>query len=124
MQILVDVTLKDRLPKQCEEWNTQKEYIRDLFMREQKKRESDMDRDIANTEGSLQHTLREEVVDHVIGLFPYVVINHFLTKRSRRHSPDTGHWIAMGSLPVYRCTTRARELKVRTQNGQLLRCDS
>ncbi len=52
-----------------------KQDIRDIFMREQTRSKSAVAQDVANTEGSLRRALREEVVDHVICLFPYVVFN-------------------------------------------------
>jgi hypothetical protein len=38
--------------------------------------ESAVARDIANMEARLQHVLREEVVDHVISIFPYVLCQY------------------------------------------------
>ncbi len=42
-----------------------------MFLREQTRRKNAIVRDIASTEGSLGHALREEVINHVIGLYPY-----------------------------------------------------
>jgi hypothetical protein len=72
MQTLVTVALGDRFPEQCKEWRAMKQDIRGIFMREQMRRKCVVSQDLANTEGSLRRALREGVVDHVIGLFPYV----------------------------------------------------
>ena len=71
-QTLVNVALGDLFPEQCKEWRAVKQDIRDIFMREQTTRKSAIVRDLANTEGSLRRALREDVVNHVISLFPYV----------------------------------------------------
>ena len=73
VQALINVALLDIFPEQCKEWRAVKQDIRDVFMREQTKRKSAVFQDIVNTEGSLRRALREEVVDHVTNLFPYVV---------------------------------------------------
>ncbi|KAH9026661.1 hypothetical protein EDB84DRAFT_1589144 [Lactarius hengduanensis] len=70
VQNLVHVALRDLFPRQCEEWHDIKQYIHEIFMQERKEKKSAIARDIANTENSLRHALREEVVDHVIGGFP------------------------------------------------------
>ncbi|KAH9027877.1 hypothetical protein EDB85DRAFT_1892774 [Lactarius pseudohatsudake] len=70
VQTLVDVALGDLHPEQCNEWLSSSQHIRDQFMQEKTKRKSAIARDIANAEDSLQRALREEVVDHVINLFP------------------------------------------------------
>jgi hypothetical protein len=64
MQSLVDVALGDLFPEQCEEWFSIRQYIHEVFIREKKERKSVVARDLANAEDSLQHALREEVVDH------------------------------------------------------------
>ncbi|KAH9016242.1 hypothetical protein EDB85DRAFT_1898280 [Lactarius pseudohatsudake] len=69
-RIWSDVALRDLFPRQCEEWHDIKQYIHEIFMQERKEKKSAIARDIANTENSLRHALREEVVDHVIGSFP------------------------------------------------------
>ncbi|KAI9453856.1 hypothetical protein BJY52DRAFT_1189313 [Lactarius psammicola] len=70
VQSLVNVALSDLFPEQCKDWRAMKQDIRDVFMREQTKRKSAVAQNIASTEGSLRRALREEVVDHVISLFP------------------------------------------------------
>ncbi|KAH9027352.1 hypothetical protein EDB84DRAFT_1500330 [Lactarius hengduanensis] len=70
VQTLVDVALGGLHPEQCNEWLSSSQHIRDQFMQEKTKRKSPIARDIANAENFLQRALREEVVDHVINLFP------------------------------------------------------
>lgn len=73
VQTLVDVALWDLIPEKCIEWLALKRDICHIFMREQMTRKTAVARDIADAEGMLQRALREEVVDHVIKLFPYVI---------------------------------------------------
>ncbi len=113
---LVDVALGGLHPEQCNEWLSLSQDIRDLFMQEKRKRKSAIARDITNTEDSLQRALREEVVDHVINLFPYVVLNHALIK-CRERSPDADHWVAMGSLRTCKSMAQAWKSKVGTLAG-------
>lgn len=72
MQSLVDVALGTLFPEQCAEWLSLKQCIHHNFMRERTEKESAVARDIAKMEVPLQHALREEVVGHVISIFPYV----------------------------------------------------
>jgi hypothetical protein len=84
VQTLVNVALWDLFPEQCKEWRAVKQDIRDIFMREQTRRKSAVVLDVANAEGSPCRALREEVVDHVISLFPYVVCK----ASNNAHGPD------------------------------------
>lgn len=70
VQSLVNIALWDLFPEKCKEWRAVKQDIRDIFVREQTRRKSAIIRDIANAEGSLRRALREEIVAHVINLFP------------------------------------------------------
>jgi F0F1-type ATP synthase membrane subunit b/b' len=81
VQTLVNVALWDLFPEQCKELRAIKQDIRDIFSREQTRRISAVAQDIDNTEVPLRRALREEVVDYVIKLFPYVVVG-FPTKRT------------------------------------------
>src|SRR6266702_1928186 len=80
VQTLVDIALGGLFPKQCEEWHVRKQYIHEIFMRERREKKSAVARDLADPEDSLQHALRQEVVDHVIKIFPYVLIQSYLDK--------------------------------------------
>ncbi|KAH8993667.1 hypothetical protein EDB83DRAFT_2304539 [Lactarius deliciosus] len=70
VQNLVHVALGDLFPRQCEGWYDIKRYIHEIFMQERREKKRAIVREIVNTENDLQHALREEVVDHVIGSFP------------------------------------------------------
>ena len=70
VQTLVRVALGDLFPRQCKEWHVTKQYTHEIFMREQRKKQSAVARDLGDTEGSMQRALRDEVVDHVISIFP------------------------------------------------------
>ena len=75
VQNLVDVALGELFPELYEEWLSIKQYIHKIFLQERTRKESAVVSDIANTRGSLQHALREEVVGHVINIFPYVLFS-------------------------------------------------
>jgi len=83
VQHLVDAALGDLFPKKYEEWLDIKQYIRDVFLRQRREKESAVTRDIADTENSLQHALREEVIDHVISIFPYVLFRSYLDRMQK-----------------------------------------
>ncbi|KAF8267054.1 hypothetical protein EI94DRAFT_1830340 [Lactarius quietus] len=70
LQTLVREALEDLFPKQCKDWHVRKQHIREIFMQERREKSSAVARDLADTEGSLQHALREKVVDHVVGIYP------------------------------------------------------
>ena len=74
VQTLVDLALGNLFPEQCKEWHVIKQQIHEIFMQERREKESAFTRDIVNTKDAVQNALRQEVVDHVIGIFPYVVI--------------------------------------------------
>ena len=83
VQILVDLALRSLHQEQCDEWLSTTQFIRDEFTRERKERKNIVVRDVAGTEDSLRHVLREAVVDHVIGIFPYVVIQSYLNQTQK-----------------------------------------
>ena len=89
VQALVDIELKNLHPEQCDEWLSNSQFIRDEFTRERKERKNVVVRNVAGTEDSLRHVLREAVVDHVIGIFPYVVIQSYLNE-TQKIFLDTG----------------------------------
>ena len=72
MQTLVDVALGGLLPEQCNERVSSNQYVRETFLRERRERKGSDSRDMADKE--LQRVLREVVVNHVISVFPYVLI--------------------------------------------------
>ena len=72
MKELIEVALGDHFPGQCEDWLSVKGYLHEVFKREREERKSAAARRLADSEESLQHALREEVVHRVIGFFPYV----------------------------------------------------
>lgn len=83
VQTLVDLALGNLLPGICNEWLSLSQDIHDAFMREQREKKSVIVRDIASAKDSVQHALREEVIQHVIGIFPYVVIQSCLNQIQR-----------------------------------------
>jgi hypothetical protein len=77
VQALVREGLEGLFPKQCKEWHVRKKHVHEIFMQERREKNSAVARDLADTEESLQHVLREEVVDHVISIFPYVLVQSY-----------------------------------------------
>jgi hypothetical protein len=113
VQTLVDLALGNLFPEQCNEWLSSTQNIRETFIQERREKRNAVVRDIASTKDSLQRALHEEVVDHVISIFSYVLpFNHSLIKFTR-HLPDTGPWIVMASLLAQ------GEWKVRTLDVRL-----
>jgi hypothetical protein len=74
VQTLVREALGDLFPKQCKDWQVRKQHIDKIFLQERREKNIAVARGLADTEDSLQHALREQVVDHVINIFPYVLI--------------------------------------------------
>lgn len=78
MQTLVQEALLDLFPKQCKEWHVRKQYIHKIFIQEQREKSIAINRDLAGFKDSSQHALREEVIEHVISIFPYVLFQLYL----------------------------------------------
>ncbi|KAN0136112.1 hypothetical protein V8E53_005972 [Lactarius tabidus] len=70
VQTLVREALGDLFPKQCKDWHVRKQHIDKIFLQERREKNIAVARGLADTEDSLQHALREQVVDHVISIFP------------------------------------------------------
>jgi len=81
VQTLVHEALWDLFPKQCKEWHVRKQYIHEIFMQERREKKSVVARDLSDTDDSLQHVLREEVIKLVISIFPYVPFQPYLCRR-------------------------------------------
>lgn len=71
IQTLVGVALGDLFPEQCKNWRARKQNVRDVFSRKRTNSEREIAQNVAKSEDSLRHALREGVVDHVTSLFPY-----------------------------------------------------
>ena len=98
---LQSLALGDLFPELHEEWLSIKRYIHEIFLLERTKKESAVASEIDKARGSLQGALREEVVGHVIRIFPYVLFSTVRTLTACRSClRDTGRWIAMISLPL------------------------
>ena len=73
MNILVEVALLTIFPKQCNEWRITTMDARRSFREEMTKRQDKVCQELSNQELSLRRALRDEVVDDVTKLFPYVI---------------------------------------------------
>lgn len=95
MQAVVDLAIGSLLPEKCNKWISSTQKIRETFLQEQKEKKDAVVRDLSSNKASMQRALREAVVNHVSGIFSYVLaFNPSLIKFTRRF-PDIGLWIAM-----------------------------
>ena len=117
VQTLVREALGDLFPKQCKDWHVRKQHINEIFSQERREKNIAVARGLADAEDSLQTALREQVIDHVISIFPYVHLRSCLNQ-SRRCILDPGRWDVVDSLPA------KNVLKVRSFEVQLSRADS
>ena len=106
IQTLVREALGDLFPKQCKDWHVRKQHINEIFLQERREKSIAVARSLADAEDSLQLALREQVVDHVISIFPYVLLRSCL-HRSRRCLLDPGRWNGADSLPAKKNTESA-----------------
>lgn len=83
VQTLVREALGDLFPKQCKDWHVRKQHIREIFMQERGEKNSAVARDLADTEDTLHQALREEILDHVISIFPYVFFQSYLDQMQK-----------------------------------------
>lgn len=81
VQMLLDLFIADKFPKQCDEWNAAKKDISDFYVREQTRREHNVFEELASKEREMRRVLRDAVVEDVIALFSCVL---FVTCRPWR----------------------------------------
>jgi hypothetical protein len=72
MQTLLDVSIADRFPKQCDEWRAAKKNIFDFYSREWTEKKRVAFEEIASKEYEMRRALRDAVVGNVMELFPCV----------------------------------------------------
>lgn len=78
VRALIDVAIADLFPELCDKWHAANQDIRTRHKEEFGKRMDMVYQEITRGLGSLQCTLREAVVENLLRLFPYVLINDVL----------------------------------------------
>ena len=126
VQTLVREALGDLFPKQCKDWHVRKQHINEIFLQERREKSIAVARSLADAEDSLQLALREQVVDHVISIFPYVLFRSCL-HRSRRCLLDPGRWNGADSLPakkIRKVRSFDVQISLAAPHSQLVRFDA
>lgn len=73
MQILLDLSIANRFPKQCGEWHAEKTVISDFHSREMTKKKQSASEELAAKEHEMRRVLYDAVVGDVMDLFPCVI---------------------------------------------------
>ena len=87
LQTLLDLSIADRFPEQCDEWLTVKKSISDSTSRELAKRQGVLFEEPASKEYEMQRVLCNAVVGDVMELFPYVLFISPLVIECSGHRP-------------------------------------
>jgi hypothetical protein len=85
MQTLLDLSIADRFPEQCNEWHAAKQDISDFYSRESTKRERIFFEELASKGYEMRPVLRDVVVEDVMGIFPCVL---FVSARHKMLRPQ------------------------------------
>jgi hypothetical protein len=100
MQTLLELSIANRFPKQCDEWHAAKKNISDFHSREWTKKQQIAFEELATNEHEMRRVLYDAVVGEVIALFPCVLFvispSHGMLKPQ---ALILGHWNAIASLP-------------------------
>jgi hypothetical protein len=73
MQTLLDISITDIFPKQCDEWHVTKKNISNFHSREWIKKQQSALEELATKEHEMRRVLYDAVVGEVMALFPYVL---------------------------------------------------
>jgi hypothetical protein len=73
MQTLLELSIANRFPKQCDEWHAAKKDICDFCSREWTKKQETAFEELATKEHEVRRVLYDAVVGEVIALFPCVL---------------------------------------------------
>lgn len=126
VQTLVHEALGDIFPKQCKDWHVRKQHINEIFAQERREKNIVVAHGLADAEDSLRTALREQVINHVISIFPYVHLRSCLNQ-SRRFILDAGRWDVVDSLPaksVLKVRSFEVHLSIAASDIQLIRFDA
>jgi hypothetical protein len=78
VRALIDVAIADLFPELCDKWHATNQDIRMRYKEEMEKRMDMIHQEIDRGLNSLQCTLLEVVLEDVLRLFPYVLIDNVL----------------------------------------------
>lgn len=82
VETLLGLSLADRYPEQCNEWNDVKENITDFISRERTKRQHILFEELDSRERDMRRVLQNAVVLEVMELYPCVLL--FVSAPSHR----------------------------------------
>jgi hypothetical protein len=85
MQTLLDLSIADRFPEQCNEWHAAKQDISDFYSRESTKRERIFFEELASKGYEMRPVLRDVVVEDVMGIFPSLERDSLSSSHSQLH---------------------------------------
>lgn len=97
VQVLIDTAIADIFPKPCGKLRAANQFIRTRSKEELGKRNDVVRQEIARGGASLRRTLREVVVEDVLGLFPYVLVPDVVGNTVITFA-FAGHWNLTASL--------------------------
>jgi hypothetical protein len=70
VQTLLDLSIANKFPKQCDEWHSAKKNISDFYFREWTKKEQTAFEELATKEHEMRRVLYDALVGEVMALFP------------------------------------------------------
>jgi hypothetical protein len=73
VQTLLDLSIANKFPKQCDEWHSAKKNISDFYFREWTKKEQTAFEELATKEHEMRRVLYDALVGEVMALFPCVL---------------------------------------------------
>lgn len=98
MQTLLDLSIADTFPRQCNEWHAIKKDISDSCSENYSTRQRIAFEEFTSEEHEMRRVLYDAVVGDVLKLFPCVLFVSTPTHKILRQSP--GHWNVIASLPT------------------------
>jgi hypothetical protein len=85
VQVLIKIAIADLFPERCNRFQATNQEISIAFAQDMEKRRDTARQKITRHEDSLRRVLREAVVEDVIKLFPYVVLDGILRYTLLKH---------------------------------------
>jgi hypothetical protein len=101
VQTLLELSLADRFPRQCDEWHVAKESISDFYSRESTKRQRIALEGLSSKEQEMRRVLRDAVVEDVMDLFPCVILVSAPSHRMLRPQALTSRSLERDELSSY-----------------------
>jgi hypothetical protein len=116
MQTLLELSLADRFPKQCNEWHAAKKRISDLYLRESMNRQRVALKGLSKKDHEMWRVLRDTVVEHVMDLFPCVLFVSAPSHRMLRPQALTSRSLERDDLSSYHQQSHEGVSKVASEN--------